>query len=574
MFQKPPPRASADFERVRSLPVRGPEFYPQDVIDQMTRALRTPEGVERLFDVQARALWDFGMSMAPEHGGRARGFFPIKVGGGKSLLTFLMPRVMKAQRPMLILPAKLVEETQRKIHDAQKNWRVSRNIRIYSYERIGRVEGAKILERENPDLIMLDEAHRVKNPRAAVTRRVDRYVRAPNRNVVVAILTGTPMKDSIKNFAHLFHWTHGRHAPVPLAADAVTEWAEALDEGLNPLERRSEGCLGNLWPGAENARKAFQARMGATLGVVSADAKNDYGGSLYIRALEYNPNEATEANFKKLREEMARPDGYALGDAMQVWGIARMLALGLHYEWQPSGPDDWMQARKQWAAFARNTLADPSSARAGIDSELQVRQGVIKGDIEDRYGLLADWEAIKPTFVPNPIPVWHDRTALDVAAKWLAEHPRGIAWTEHTYFARELSRLTKAPYFGQKGLSADGTFILDAPAGPIIASRPANGEGRNLQAKWSDCLFTAPPCDSDTFEQTIARVHRTGQHEDEVNVDVMVGCRENLESVPRALSAADVKRDLLGFDQKLRVAEYLPPWPVFPAHRGNGFRWA
>lgn len=583
-FEKPPVPKSADFLRIKGLPSRGAEFYPSGLIQEMTRILKTPSGNETLFDVQSRALYDIGMGGEMAHGRRPRGFLPIKVGGGKTLVSFLAPRMVGAKRPILILPASLIEKTERGLHTAAANWLVAKHLKIMSYQKIGRVEGANALDLYNPDMIILDECHFAKNPRAAVTRRLARYIQA-HPQVIVIVMSGTIMKGSIKDFAHLLAWTHGQHSPLPLHSEILSEWADALDEGLNPFSRRSAGVLNDLGPcpdallgegddedDTKRARLVFQHRLNSTLGVVSADAKDEYTGSLLIEPLEYHPNQATEDNFRKLREEMARPDGWTLSEAMQVWAVARMLSLGLHYRWNPDPEDEWLDARKAWAKFVRDTLTSPAAERAGIDSELQVTNAVLNGHLEDPFGLLADWQAIKPTFDVNPEPVWHDDTALKVCCNWLADHPAGIVWVEHRYFAKTLSQLSGVPYFGAKGLDAKGTSIMDAPAGkPIIASIAANSTGRDLQHKWHDNLVTAPPADSERWEQLIARTHRYGQKADSVTVDVLLACREHLEAIPRALSSADVKADLLGMKaSKLRVADIN--WPDRMGKSGP--RWA
>ena len=583
LSNRAPVARSQDFVRVRDLPVRGDGSYPANLAAELTRLCRTDGGAQRgvmLREVQAKALYDLGTYK--------QGFFPLRVGTGKTLLSFLAPRMVGAQRPLLLLPASLLEKTDREWRRASSDWKVSQQLRMMSYELLGRVSGANKLDLIKPDLIIADECHKLKNHRAAVTRRVERFMRANPRTMFVP-MSGTIMKKSIKDFAHLLEWSHGQNSPLPLYQATLLEWAEALDEGVNPFQVRAPGVLLDLMPrgsvsdhpsDAEDdgqnrlARRIFQKRAVATAGIVVADTVDDFTGSLEIDALEYTPNETTDANFKILRETMCRPDGWALSEAMQAWAVARQLALGLHYAWDPAPPQEWLDARKQWAAFVRDTLASPRSAAAGIDSELQVANGVLRGEIPDEFGVLEHWRKIKPTFGINPKDVWHDDSALKVCAEWLAKHPRGIVWCEHQFFARTLSRITGVPYYGAQGLDAKGNFIEDHPSGsPVIASIAANCTGRNLQFKWSENLVTAPPSDSERWEQLIARTHRPGQTEDSVSVDVLVACREHLESIPRALASSDVKADMLGFSQKLRIADLV--WPDGgPAAGRHGPRWA
>lgn len=593
-WQKPPVAKSADFVRIKGLPVRTDDSYPPGLEATMTNLLKTPGGTQRLRDVQARALYDLGES--------GKGFFPIRVGGGKTLISFLAARVVGAKRPLLVLPASLLQKTEREWKKVAEHWRVSKQMRFMSYEKLGRVSGANELEDVlKPDTIIADECHRLKNLRAAVTRRFHRYM-TKNPKTIFVPMSGTIMKSSIKDFAHLLHWSHGDTAPLPLYTQTLIEWSEALDEKVNPLSRRSPGVLLDLMPhvtqavrgipevldrnkaivmpssglafadddeDVRTARRLFFARANATQGIISADAKDDYQGSLEIDALEYPCNAATEENFEKLRSTWCRPDGWAFTEAFQLWSVARMLALGLHYEWQPGAPQDWLDARKQYAAHVRQLIADPDTARMGIDSELQITNAILEGRLDDDYGLLEEWRRVKGSFSPNPVPVWHDDTALNVCADWLKGRSEGVVWIAHNHFAKELSKRTGVPFFGAKGLDATGKFIEDHD-GPVIASLAANSTGRNIQYKHSSGLYTAPPADSERWEQSLGRLHREGQPADSVSVQVLVGCREHLESVPRSLASAEVKEDMLGATQKLKLADLN--WPDMVPRQGARWR--
>jgi hypothetical protein len=464
-------------------------------------------------------------------------------------------------------------QTDREWRKSMKDWKTARHLKFISYQLLGRVSGASLLERDPPDLIIMDEAHMCKNVRAAVTRRLARYIKLKPECIIVP-MSGSIMKDSIKNFAHLMEWSMGEASCLPRDASTLTEWAEALDEGTNAFTCRSPGALTGLFPvpadvpDAEVARRAFRARCAATAGFVSQDAKDGYGGSMLLTGMEYTVNAATESNFQRLRTAMERPDGWALTESMQAWAVARQLVLGLHYEWDPKPPEEWLNARKLWAQFVRDFLGSPRSTRMGIDSELQTTNAVIAGDVEDEYGLLATWQKIRPTFDINSVPVWHDDSALRLCEEWLSTHDHGICWVEHRHFAKELAKRTGLSYYGAKGLCGD-KYIEEAN-GPIIVSIAANSTGRNLQHKWYQNLVTAPPSDSERWEQLLGRTHRKFQVADTVEVDVLVGCREHIESVPRALTSAELKLNLLGFTQRLKLADLN--WPEEKPR--PGFRWA
>ncbi len=549
-------RPGTEFRRIVNLPRRD---WDPTITARMTEVLKTHEGQQLLRDIQAQALYEIGL-----YGGL---FGPIRVGAGKTLISLLAPRVCDAKRPLLLLPAGLIEKTKREQATLSKSWRVSKHLRIESYESLGRVSSQRMLEIYKPDFIIADECHRLKNKRAGVTRRVARWM-FNNPDTKFAAMSGTVMSDSLRDFAHIIAWTHKNKSPCPLDDETVQEWCDALDLKVNPLARKDPGALlefsqGLLGDPLSRARKGFHRRLVDTAGVVASAETQEFTGSLLIRTVEYKVNAETEKNFKTLRTLWETPDGWSLTEAVAVWRHARELALGLHYVWDPRPPDSWLAARRAWAKFVRDFL----SRSKKLDTELQVANAVAEGILDDG-GLLCDWKAIQPTFNVNSQPRWHDFSAVELAVKWLKEHPNGICWSEHKFFSDELARRSGCLYFGNGGLAASGQRIEDA-RGAIIASIAANGTGRNLQ-RWDSNLITSLPGGLGT-EQLIARTHRPGQNADEVAVDILLGCREHHEAIVKAVSAAHMQEDTLGQTQKLLLADLEYPLSIV---NKPGFRWS
>ena len=478
---------------------------------------------------------------------------PIRVGGGKTLISILAPGVLNAKRPVLLLPAALRDKTERERRRLSVDWHVSLSMRIVSYEELGRVGAAGMLDYIQPDLIVADECLRLKRPRAAVTRRVMRYMRSRPETMFVG-MSGTILSKSLGDFAHLAAWALKYGAPVPLKHETLREWEEALDPKVNPLRRRSAGALLTLHPGAQTGAEAFRERFTSTPGIVASAGGDGYAGALIVSPLTYAHNAATHANFDRLRTLAETPDGWALTEAVDVWRVARQLALGMHYVWSPRPPEEWLLARRQWAKFVRDALSHSRT----LDSELQVTHAVERGTIDDD-GLLAAWRAQAPTFEINVCDVWHDDCALIACTEWLREP--GIVWVEHSFFGRELARRAKVPYFGAKGVDADGRPIEDAAGIPCVASVAANGTGRNLQA-WSRNLITAIGPDAARLEQLIGRTHRDGQAQDEVTLDVIFACGEHVDAWERVRVMAADHEALTGQSQKILVADIVAHPPV------------
>jgi superfamily II DNA or RNA helicase len=166
-------RASSELRRILALPrrdINDPAYY-EPLVEQMTELLKQPDASPsaRLKPVQAVALYEIAA-----YGG---GFCPIETGYGKTLVSLLTFFVLDAQRPLLVLPASLIDKTEREARKYRKDWLVPNNIVMVSYEVLGRVNQAAYLEKHDPDVVVCDEVHRLKNKKAAVTRRFNRFLK-------------------------------------------------------------------------------------------------------------------------------------------------------------------------------------------------------------------------------------------------------------------------------------------------------------------------------------------------------------------------------------------------------------
>ncbi|HKM55741.1 MAG TPA: hypothetical protein VJY33_20215, partial [Isosphaeraceae bacterium] len=385
-------------------------------------------------------------------------------------------------------------------------------------------------------------------------------------------VSGTVMKGSVKDFAHLLRWALKGEAPIPVTDDETTAWADAIDEKVNPLSRRRPEALFDLGvdridDNADNltsARRVFQSRLLETKGVVASSRNDGVVCSLRVSALEYQPAPITEQHIGNMRHGVkdaqgeytvlpwSTPDGWTFSQAIEFRMYLRQLALGFHSIWDPRPPLAWSSARYAWAVFVRETL----SRSRTLDTELQVANAVDAGRLQTKT--LDAWREVRDTFKIQPKDVWHDDTALGVCGEWM-EREKGIVWTEHVFFGRRLAQLTGAAYYGANGLSDGGESITSVKAGKaIIASVQANGIGRNLQM-FSTNLVTSCPPSAYTVEQLFGRTHRDGQEADTVTVDILLGCREHHDAFYRALDGAKAAADTLGHDQKLLLADLLIP---------------
>lgn len=566
---------TVEFQRIESLPRRTcSDEELENIRVELTRALRRPGGTMELRTAQAHALHDIGLANG--------GVMIMRVGSGKTIVSLLAAAMLdpEPRRPVLITKAALVEKTKFDMGRLKPHWLLPSGLQIVSYEMLGRVSGSDFLDLTcRPDFIILDECHLAKNKKAGVVRRLVRYLEQhPTTRVV--ILSGTLLKASLRDAAHLISWALKKNAPVPLHENEVRAWADALDAAsrVNVLQRHKPGALLRLATPEERAtlepitaaRKGFQRRLVETLGVV-ATGGDQVDCSLNIIGEKYPVGAATDANFTKLRETWATPDDWPLMQAIEVWACALQLALGFHMVWDPRPPGDWRAYRKIWAQFVRKVLKDTRHLDTPYQVELACKEGALDRSAFD------DWDRIRPTFTPRPKAVWHDDSALKFCQAWMEKTP-GIVWTRHSFFAQELSRRTGMQYFGREGVDANGNSLDelaqkvldgDEKPRPIIASMKANQTGRNLQG-WNENLVTSPPeAGAPDWEQLLGRTHRDLQRSDEVNVTNLFGCFESLDSWDKSVELAQATQDTEGSSQKLCIATCtVPPVRFLP-----GLRW-
>ena len=103
-----------------------------------------------------------------------------------------------------------------------------------------------------------------------------------------------------------------------------------------------------------------------------------------------------------------------------------------------------------------------------------------------------------------------------------------IIWYGSRAVEEALRASKRLPVYGS------GDELPEAPAHTCAASWKVHGTGRNLQA-WSVSILLELPDGGDAWEQLLARMHRTGQAEDEVLVYVY----QHTESYRRNLRAAE-----------------------------------
>lgn len=554
---------SAEFRRVEALPRRN--SYP-DVTELFTLWLRTndlptPRGVPaKLRLIQAWALWE-----AAEYGGVVGN---LGVGVGKTLISYLLPTVMQAQRPMLLVPGNLGKKTARDFAEYAPYWRGHPNIRIVTYQTLSRVSAEKLLDQIVPDLIIADEVHFLKNTQAGCTRRVKRWMDAHPDTKFVG-LSGTVTKRSVLDYAHLLKWgLKPSGMPLPNSFSDLVEWANALDEGIPDDIRPDPGALWTFCAPGETPRMGFRRRLLETPGVVASESplvKKSDGADVALNIIERIPASIPQTISNALRDLRLKeqtPDGDEIVSALEMAARAREILCGWFYRWDwpvvtdlarraemghtlACGPrcnkdHVWLDRRKAWKKFARTAVKNSQHSLNPLDTEQQVALAVINGALIDLDGTYANWCAVRTRWDPEKLKqaVWLSDYLVADAERWVRACQKvghkGIVWAESLALLAELhKRMPDVPFYP----SGDDR-IMDATETCIAAM--SHKTGKNLQNFHANLVLEVSTSGND-WEQLLGRTHRSGQESDEVTCEVYL----------HGIDAWDA------FDQARRDASYV-----------------
>lgn len=493
----------------------------------------------------------------------------LPVGLGKTLVSYLAALVLEAERPMLIVPANLVEKTHDDFASYHAHWPQPRTPhRITSWKALAPQTGEAILTTFNPDVIIIDESDELANADSSAAAKIGRYVRAARRQgrrVIVIALTGTAVRKSIMNFWHILLWCLGDRAPMPQTKTEAEEWAGALD--IRTGYRDAYIRPGVLGADVDAAREWFQARLAETPGVLIVDG-DSCDAPLTIRTRVAREDPKLDEVFRRFWETLETPSGEPVTDPLSRWRLDGWLGCGLYQYFDPAPPDAWRIARRAAAKFVRETIEQSRRGFSPLDSEAQVFK---------RYAdhpVVRTWQALKPTFdtKKNTRVAWLSTSAIESARAWLLES-RGpaIIWCGSVEFGQALATALRLPYYGREGKNREGGSLHKAdPKRSMVCSWHANKKGFNLQP-WRRSLVIHPPQSAKWLEQLFGRHHRQGQDE-HVIIDVLLTSGGTIDAFFAALEEAGFGRGIVGTTQKILRAEIKHEWPRITER--NELRWA
>jgi len=554
-----------EVRRIRELPTvsRGPAAVD---VDEVTSYFRTDPSAPALRPVQAWMLDEFNRT-----GGLVAN---VAVGYGKSLVGLLSPHLIDADTVAYVLPTSTVSSLVAEANKWKGAYDIWTDIELITYTQLSRRQTRDVLYEKQPDYMILDEAHKLRNTGSARTDRFLKYMDAfPNTRLMV--MSGTLMSRSIKDFAHLFHHALKSYTPLPTERVALDTLAKITDDlpdhqyaeqwhwrKYKQFVEAFTDLSGETYMDQktthrrETARNALHTRIASSAGVVMTSGSS-CSASIRMRPESMDLPASIEDALKDVRRAYLLPNGDVIDAATDAAATERRLSLGFYYRWDwPQGERDteWLYARRGWNQAVRRTCRYGPDR---LDSPAIVRDAVQSGEYS-KSSIVEAWERWddqrhKPE--PDTVAEWVDDSVLvHIVEKALDQYEAPLIWYPWQAVVEKLNE-----HFG-------GEMVICRPDGqnpekldgtrPTAVSQHAHRKGLNLQEAFHENVILSPSPSGQIWEQLMGRTHRGGQPEDTVYFSAMAHVDRHRQALADAYSNAEAIEQTQGQQMKLLQADW------------------
>jgi hypothetical protein len=413
----------------------------------------------------------------------------MPVGSGKSWVGAKCAET--GSRSVVVVPSALLDQAAEQYRAYGVN-----HARFVSYSKISR--NATLLHDLDPDVLVLDEAHYLKNTTtSAWGRRVAKFL-SDRPGCRVVAMTGSIMQRSLKDYAPLLIWALRSRAPCPRTRAGFERFA--------------------IW--ADSHPQEWSQRLQATPGVF-LDGVGSWEGELTLTITRLGP--ADWLNYERAQTLSLAPDDWPLEDRWSREECLRQLAWGFCLVRSPRPSKRLLEARRVWARYVKQAIE-----RYGVDTELLAR-----GVFPDAYA--------KYLFIEQDEPASEQRVewqaSPSIETGWLK--PGTIIWVGHIALGEFLSADLGLPYHREGARDAAGVYLGDQTAPVAIASIAACHRGVDgAQLRYDKHVVLEPPADARVWEQLLGRLARQNQPSSTVRVEVVLRCPEHEAAFASALEQA------------------------------------
>ncbi len=482
-----------------------------------------------------------------------------------------------------------------------------------------------MLELIQPELIIADEAHRLKNANSARTKRMFHrdYGYIIKHQPQMVAMSGTITSKKISDYWQTIRACLKDNCPLPKSSHIVRQWGQVLDAqsdwGGSPQDDDSSFYTEPIMPLVRWAqknypdedfpetirgfRKAYKKRLNTAPGVVVSD-EHEIGTSLLMRN---EPGDGTGSDgwlelqelIEAVKKDFQAPNGDEIDHAIHQFSWLYQLSAGFYNDLYWPAPEVLALERTVTVAYAEDLLERAQHhhmllqlyhstlrkwlahrAKPRLDTPLLVALDMAThGAQHVGHELYETWNSAKmadfeerPDRRSRPVRVCPYKIvqAANWAQRGVPEGLGAILWVHHREVGKWLvEELT------QRGLD-----VLHCPAGSkhnetitdlsnrhrlVVASISAHHVGKNLQ-HFSHQFIVQWPRSAVIAEQMVGRTHRPGQEADELVVVTNNTTDSDALNFAACLNDACYIQDTTGGKQKLMYAVYeTPPIVISPA---------
>lgn len=346
-------------------------------------------------------------------------------------------------------------------------------LHVIPYSKLSQKGSTDILDQRDPDVLIVDEAHRACG-NSAINRRIKRYLAKKIRAREEALMAGLPVfaravrlldwsgtleVKSVDDTQMLSSYSLGTGSPIPLDPNEAKMWSGVFDVSYNPDRRSStakalqrafgkgewdvDSVANLLAEGPEKAiREGFQKHRLYTPGVISASA-SDINAAIYFDKREPPPMPAeVKAALAQVRD-WQRPDGDELVEKTEQNSCARQVAGGFFFYWAfPKHPcackEDRTASRSTNWCVECCLIDDWYSVRTRINKEL--RSCLLRGEVHldsrklceeaaERFWREPPYKGDLPKWDSEHWPTWRDiekRVQYEERVRWIGSQENPV----------------------------------------------------------------------------------------------------------------------------------------------------
>ena len=187
-----------------------------DYVQKLSSHLRTSV-TSVLRPVQAASIFEMA-----RNGGL---FGPQAMDAGVSLSAVLSILVAGGQRPVMLVPAKLIEKLRLDLNAWRTSWHIPVNFCVISFEQLTSTKQNYRLEDALPDIIVVPDCSRLKDTDSKATQLVAEYMKERPETKFAAFTTDVVTFD---DYLHVIRWCLKDKTPVRAEGESRSDYRSRL----------------------------------------------------------------------------------------------------------------------------------------------------------------------------------------------------------------------------------------------------------------------------------------------------------------------------------------------------------